>query len=81
MNKAGELHIINPLSIQNGQTISGKEINEWCKDQILNNKSHARDARRLLEKHYQDDRFYMATFKIETGCGDKPHVRIFNRLQ
>lgn len=74
------LELINPLSIQNGQTISGKEINDWCADQIINHKSHEKDAMRLKRKNYRDDRMYTATFKIETSCSDKQHERIFSKI-
>ena len=53
--------MLNPLSLMIGQTISGKEINDWCKDQIINNKSHQKIAKFLLSKGYKDDRVYYQT--------------------
>ena len=70
--------MLNPLSLQMGQTCSGKEINDWCKDQIVNNKSHQKIARFLLSKSYKDDRIYYKTYKQETGS-NKPSIIIFNR--
>lgn len=40
--------MLNPLSLQMGQTCSGKEINNWCRYQVENNGSHYKDAVRLL---------------------------------
>ena len=42
--------MLNPLSLQIGQTCSGKEINDWCRYQIENNGSHYKDAVRLLKR-------------------------------
>ena len=50
--------MLNPLSLQMGQTCSGKEINDWCNYQINNNGSHYKDAIRLLKKNFRDDREY-----------------------
>lgn len=70
--------MLNPLSLIIGQTISGKEINDWCKDQIINNKSHQKIAKFLLSKGYKDNRIYCKTYKQETG-NNKPSVIIFMR--
>ena len=43
--------MLNPLSLQMGQTCSGKEINDWCNYQINNNGSHYKDAVKLLKKN------------------------------
>lgn len=32
--------MLNPLSLQIGQTCTGKQINDWCRYQIENNGSH-----------------------------------------
>ena len=52
--------MLNILSIQNGQWVTGKEINDWCRVQIENSTSHAKDAARLLKKTYRDDAVYAA---------------------
>lgn len=62
--------MLNPLSIQIGQTITGKQINDWCHDQINNNKSHYKDAKRLLSKNYNDKITYYKIYDIGTGCGE-----------
>lgn len=63
--------MLNPLSLQMGQTCFGKEINDWCNYQIKNNGSHYKDAVRLLKKNYKDDRMYCKTIKAKTaGCGE-----------
>ena len=63
--------MLNPLSLQMGQTCSGKEINDWCNYQIKNNGSHYKDAVRLLKKNFRDDRKYYKTIKVKTaGCGE-----------
>lgn len=63
--------MLNPLSLQMGQTCSGKEINNWCRYQVENNGSHYKDAVRLLKKNFKDDRTYYKTIKAKTaGCGE-----------
>ena len=63
--------MLNPLSLQMGQTCSGKEINDWCNYQIKNNGSHYKDAVRLLKKNFRDDRTYCKSIKAKTaGCGE-----------
>lgn len=63
--------MLNPLSLQMGQTCFGKEINDWCNYQIKNNGSHYKDAVRLLKKNFRDDRKYYKTIKVKTaGCGE-----------
>jgi hypothetical protein len=59
--------MINPLSLQLGQIISGKEINDWCEFQIETDGSHVKDAFRLKWKYYRNDRLYKKIYKIETG--------------
>lgn len=71
--------MLNPLSLQLGQSITGKEINDWCRDQIENNKSHRKQAEFLLTKHYRDDRIYYKSYKVETAGGVKPYVIVFDR--
>jgi len=52
--------MLNPLSLQPGQVIMGRAINEWCIDQINGNGSHKREAERLLEHFtFIDDRKYI----------------------
>ena len=72
--------MLNPLSLQLGQKITGKEINDWCLDQIRNHGSHYKEAKRLLLKDYNNDRVYRKTLKIETGGGVKPHLVLFERV-
>jgi hypothetical protein len=62
--------MVNPLSIQIGQKITGKEINSWCYDQIFNDKSHKKDAQRLLNKNYNDQTVYRKSYGVGTGCGE-----------
>ena len=71
--------MLNPLSIRIGQKISGKEINDWCLDQINNHGSHYKDAAFLLTKHYNNDTIYIKTYKVETSGSDKPHIIIFKK--
>lgn len=73
--------MLNPLSLQLGQKITGKEINDWCYDQIENNKSHRKQAEFFLTKHYKDDRMYYKTYKAETAGGVKPYVIVFERCE
>lgn len=72
--------MLNPLSLQIGQTCSGKEINDWCRYQIENNGSHYKDAARLLKKNYKNDRIYCKSYKIETGRCDVPTIIEFDRI-
>ena len=63
--------MLNPRSLQIGQTCSGKEINNRCHYQIENNGSHYKDAVRLLKKNYKNDRKYYKTIKAKTaGSGE-----------
>ena len=63
--------MLNPLSLQIGQTCTGKEINDWCRYQIENNGSHYKDAVRLLKKNYRNDRMYYKSIKTKTaGSGE-----------
>lgn len=55
------MSLLNIMSIQNGQVVSGATINEWCHAQIDNATSHEKEAERLLKKQYNDDVFYIAT--------------------
>lgn len=72
--------MLNPLSLQMGQTCSGKEINDWCNYQIKNNGSHYKDAVRLLKKNYKDDRTYCKSIKAKTaGCGE-PDIIEFRKI-
>lgn len=50
----------NILSIALGTQVTGKEINDWCWDQILNHRSHEDEAQRLIKKNYRDGRKYEA---------------------
>lgn len=68
-----KITMVNILSIQNGQWITGKEINDWCRIQIEGNTSHAKEAARLMKKRYRDDAVYVAAH-------DDKHQRIFMRL-
>lgn len=52
--------MLNILSIKLGTVLSGQVINDWCQDQIVNQKSHIRDALRLAKKKYRNDREYFA---------------------
>ena len=72
--------MLNPLSLQMGQTCSGKEINNWCRYQIENNGSHYKDAVRLFKKNYRNDRIYCKSYKIETGGCDVPTIIEFDRV-
>ena len=53
---------MNILSVERGHILQGKEINDWCIDQIRYKKSHAKDAARLAEKHFDDDAMYQAYY-------------------
>jgi hypothetical protein len=70
--------MLNPLSIQFNQFISGKDINDWCRYQIENQGSHFKDACRLIEQEYKDDRLYRKAYKQKTASTDKD-VIIFIR--
>lgn len=52
--------MLNILSVKLGTVLSGQLINDWCQDQIINRKSHMRDALRLDKKNYRNDREYFA---------------------
>ena len=71
--------MLNPLSVQYGQEVSGKDINEWCRDQIENNGSHLKDAKRLMSKHYRDDVMYRLVWKAETAGCPIGHTILFER--
>lgn len=76
--------MINPLSIQFGQIISGKDINEWSEYQINTNDSHIKDAFRLKKKEYKNERLYVKTYKIETAGSLPPKFRytiLFKRIK
>ena len=70
----------NPLSLQLGQEISGKDINEWCKDQIENHGSHEKYANFLLKKNYRDDQLYKKIYKTETAGCPRAHTIVFCRV-
>ena len=72
--------MLNPLSLQIGQTCSGKEINDWCNYQIKNNGSHYKDAVRLLKKNYKDDREYYKTIKVKTAGVGEPDIIEFRKI-
>ena len=71
--------MLNPLSVQYGQVVSGKDINDWCNHQIANNGSHIRDARRLIAKNYRDDVMYRLVWKAETAGCPAGHTILFER--
>ena len=70
--------MLNPLSIQSNQFISGKDINDWCRHQIENQGFHFKDACRLIEQGYKDDRLYRKAYKQKNVSTDKD-VIIFIR--
>ena len=72
--------MLNPLSLQIGQTCSGKEINNWCHHQIENNGSHYKDAVRLLKKNYKDDRIYCKSIKAKTAGLGEPDIIEFRKI-
>lgn len=72
--------MLNPLSLQIGQTCSGKEINDWCRYQIENNGSHYKDAVRLLKKNYRNDREYYKTIKVKTAGVGEPDIIEFRKI-
>jgi hypothetical protein len=73
--------MLNPLSLQVGQEITGKEINDWCLYQIKNNGSHYKQAKYLLTKNYKDDRVYCKSYKIETSGSAQPYIIEFNKIR
>ena len=73
--------MLNPLSLQLGQRVSGKEINDWCQDQIENEGSHIRDAKRLMAKNYRDDVIYRLIWKDETSGSPMGHTILFQRAE
>ena len=72
--------MLNVLSLELGHHVKGKEINDWCIDQIKNHKSHERDARRLMRKNYSDTRTY-ALILNQNGSGIASSTeRVFMRV-
>lgn len=69
--------MLNPLSLQYGQTCTGKEINDWCHYQIETNGSHYKDAVKFLKKNYKDDRIYCKTIKAKTGSDDSDVIEFY----
>ena len=59
----------NILSLVLGTQVTGKEINDWCWDQILNHRSHEAEAQRLIKKNYRDDHQYEAIRITPHECG------------
>lgn len=72
--------MLNPLSVQYGQVVSGKEINDWCRIQIEKNGSHVKDALRLSKKNYKDDVMYRLVWKAETAGCPLGHTILFERV-
>lgn len=72
--------MLNPLSLQMGQTCSGKEINDWCNYQINNNGSHYKDAAKLLKKNFKDNREYYKTIKVKTAGVGESDIIEFRRV-
>lgn len=73
----------NPLSyINEGQVFTGKEINEWCYAQLDKGTSfRAREARRLLRKHYKDNRLYVNAWTCRDSGSGSPSMMIFRRYE
>ena len=52
----------NILSYKNGSIFTGKEINDWCKDQIKNLRGNIKEAKRIyLHYSFIDNAKYKLT--------------------
>ena len=56
---------MNILSVERCHILRGKDINDWCVDQIRFKRSHAKEAIRLTKKHYDDDAMYQAYYDLD----------------
>ena len=61
---------MNILSVKPGTVLSGKQINDWCIDQVRYRRSHWKEAVRLLSKNYKDDENYIAVRMITNSACD-----------
>lgn len=60
---------------------TGKQINDWCKEQVNHGTSRWREARRLLRKNYKDDRLYISRLTSKnSGCGSG-YTLVFERIE
>ena len=72
--------MVNVMSLEPGHKVKGKEINDWCMDQILHNGSHLREARRLFIKNYRDETTYEAV-RIPANSGvNASNVLVFKKV-
>ena len=54
---------MNPTSYQPGARFTGKQLNDWCKDQVDNHRSHEKIAKKLwLHFVFKDNRVYELTY-------------------
>lgn len=59
----------NIFSYKEGSRFSGKEINDFCKDQIENNKSHAKEAKRIYFHYSLKDFTVYELVRLSFGPG------------
>ena len=72
----------NPLSYHGNDVLFyGFEINEWCRDQVNRGTTRAREARRLLRKHYRDDRIYVTDWCSRDSGSGAPMMMVFRRYK
>ena len=67
---------MNVLSVKPGTVLSGKQINDWCLDQVKYRRSHWKEAKRLLSKNYKNDVDYVAVRMI-TNSGFDTDTRLY----
>ena len=59
----------NIFSYKEGSLFSGKEIKDFCKDQIENRKSHAKEAKRIYFHYNLKDFTIYALARLPFGPG------------
>ena len=59
----------NIFSYKEGSLFSGKEIKDFCKDQIENKKSHAKEAKRIYLHYNLKDFTIYALVRLSFGPG------------
>ena len=72
--------MLNILSVEPGHKVTGKQINDWCAEQIATNGSHFDEALKFIDKNYQDETIYEA-IRTELHSGhNAPKVLTFRKV-
>lgn len=73
---------MNVLSVHGSNHVfTGKEINDWCRDQVNHGTARMREARRLLRKNYRDDRLYSPIWCDRNSGSGSGQMIVFRRKE